>query len=54
MTRWLLNSTNVMIVLLGFYLLIGLLAASERNWWRALYYVGAIVISVAVLEMTTR
>lgn len=46
------NSTLVMYVLLVFYVVIGIAAACERNWWRCLYFVGAIVISVAVLGMT--
>lgn len=43
-----------MYVLLAFYAVILLLAAYERNWWRSLYYLGALVISVAVLGMTER
>ena len=47
-------STNVMLALLVFYAIITVLAACERNWWRVLYFVGAIIISVAVLGMTER
>lgn len=48
------NSTTTMYVLLGFYVLIMLQAAWEHNWWRAMYFVGAIVISVSVLGMTLK
>ena len=43
-----------MYVLLVFYSAILVAAIHERNWWRALYFVGAIVISVAVLGMTAK
>jgi len=43
-----------MLALIVAYGVIALAAAVERNWWRSLYYVGAIVISVAVLGMTKR
>jgi uncharacterized membrane protein len=45
-------SNWIMFVLLFFYLAVLLAAMWERNWWRALYFLGAIVISVAVLGMT--
>lgn len=45
-------STWIMLALLVFYAVIMLLAAWERNWWRAMYFAGAIVISVSVLGMT--
>lgn len=48
------NSTVTMYILLGFYALIMLQAAWERNWWRAMYFVGAIVISISVLAMTLK
>ena len=47
-------STNIMYALLAFYALILVAALLERNWWRALYFLGAIVISIAVLGMTER
>jgi hypothetical protein len=45
-------STGMMIALIIWYLGIAITAAIERNWPRALYFVGAIVISVAVIWMT--
>lgn len=47
-------STIIMWVLIGFYAVIGVCAACERNWWRALYFVGAIIITLAVIGMTGR
>ena len=44
--------TRLMLVLMVAYAVIAVASASERNWWRALYFVGAILISVAVLGMT--
>lgn len=44
----------IMYALLVFYLAIGATALRERNYWRALYMLGAIVISIAVLGMTRR
>jgi len=41
-----------MILLIVAYAVIALFSCWERNWWRAVYYVGAIVISIAVLGMT--
>lgn len=46
------NSTTTMYILLGFYGLITVQALYEHNWWRAMYFVGAIIISVSVLAMT--
>lgn len=46
------SSTVVMWILMGFYVVIGLLAAREHNWWRAVYFVGAILISLSILMMT--
>lgn len=43
-----------MFALLAFYLAILLAAAWERHWWRVLYFLGAIIISVSVLGMTWR
>lgn len=43
-----------MYALLAFYAAILLAAACERNWWRVLYFLGAIIISVSVLGMTSR
>jgi drug/metabolite transporter (DMT)-like permease len=42
----------MMLLLIGIYAVITVTAAFERNWPRALYFIGAIVISVAVLWMT--
>lgn len=44
-------STGLMLVLIVAYAAIALASCFERNWWRALYFVGAILISVAVLGM---
>jgi hypothetical protein len=41
-----------MLALIVAYAVIALAAGWERNWPRALYFVGAIVISVAVLWMS--
>ena len=43
----------VMWILIGFYAVVMALAAWERNWWRSLYYFAAILISLAVMGMTT-
>jgi hypothetical protein len=43
-----------MYALLVFYVVIAVAAAWERNWWRVLYFTGAIFISIAVLGMTFR
>lgn len=48
------NSTTTMYILLGFYGLIAVQALCEKNWWRAMYFVGAILISVSVLAMTLK
>ena len=48
------TSTWIMYVLIVFYAGIMVFAMAERNWWRALYYFAAILISVAVLGMTTK
>ena len=45
-------SNGIMYALLVFYVAIALVALWERNYWRACYYLGAIIISVAVLGMT--
>ncbi len=45
-------STGLMLALIVFYLGITVAALWEKNWPRVLYFVGAIVISVAVLWMT--
>lgn len=47
-------STGMMWFLIAVYCVIVLASAAERNWPRALYFVGAIVITVAVLWMTSR
>ena len=47
-------STGGMLVMIAAYVAIAVAAAYEGNWWRALYYVGAIVISIAVLGMTRK
>lgn len=47
-------STKIMVALLFFYLAILVAALFEEKWWRALYFLGAIVISVAVLGMTEK
>lgn len=45
-------STCLMLALIVAYVLIATAAALERNWPRVLYFIGAIVISIAVLWMT--
>ena len=45
-------STGMMIALILWYLGIVVAAVFEHNWPRALYFVGAIIISAAVLWMT--
>ena len=47
-------STGGMILMLVAYVAISIAAAFERNWWRCLYYVGATVITIAVMGMTKR
>ena len=47
-------STWIMYALIVFYVAILLAAAYERNWWRCLYFVGAIVISISVIGMNWR
>jgi len=47
-------STGGMIAMLVAYLGISVAAAFEHNWWRCLYYVGATVITIAVMGMTRR
>lgn len=47
------GSTAVMWILIGFYAVVLVLAACERNWYRSLYYFAAILISLAVMGMTT-
>jgi len=46
------NSTVTMLILLGFYAVILLQAAWERNWYRD--FLVAIIISLAVLGMTAK
>ena len=46
------TSTWTMYCLLVFYAVILVAAIVERHWWRALYFLGAIIISIAVLGMT--
>lgn len=47
-------SSGLMWGLIVAYVAITCAAAVERNWWRALYFIGAIVISLAVLGMTRK
>jgi drug/metabolite transporter (DMT)-like permease len=44
-------STGMMIALAIVYAAIVLAAIMERNWPRALYFIGAIVITVSILWM---
>ena len=46
------TSTWGMLALLVFYVAILVAALWERNWYRALYYLGAIIISVAVMGLS--
>ncbi len=43
-----------MIVCAAFYVVIAVLAGVERNWARVLYYLGALLITIAVLWMGFR
>jgi drug/metabolite transporter (DMT)-like permease len=45
-------STGLMLALIVAYAAIAVAALWEKNWPRALYFLGAIIISVAVLWMT--
>jgi len=45
-------STRLMVGLMIAYAAIAVSAAIERNYWRSLYFVAAILISVAVLGMS--
>lgn len=47
-------STSVMLLLIVEYLVIAGASLCEcpRNWWRAVYFIGAALITVAVLGMT--
>lgn len=47
-------STWLMYLLIAEYICIALAAAWERNWLRVLYYLGATLISVAVLGMSAK
>ncbi len=47
-------STRLMIALMVAYAVIAAASAWERNWWRVLYFVGAILISIAVLGMSEK
>jgi len=47
-------STWIMYALLVFYAAILVASAIERNWLRALYWLGAMLIMVSVLGMTER
>jgi len=47
-------STKLMIFLLLVYAAILVASLVERHWWRACYWLGAIVIMISVLGMTTR
>lgn len=47
-------SDRVIYAMLVFYVLVALASAREKDWWRVLYFVGAILISISVLGMTTR
>lgn len=46
------TSTWIMYALLIFYAAILLASLCERNYWRALYWTGAILILCSVLGMT--
>ena len=46
-------STRLMIALMLAYAVIAVAAEWERNWYRSLYYVAALLISVAVLGMSS-
>ncbi len=44
-------STYIMYALLVFYLAILVAALFERNYWRALYWIGAMLITISILGM---
>ena len=48
------NSTHTMLILLAFYFVIMAQSLLEKNWYRGLYFLGAIIISVAVIGMTEK
>ena len=45
-------STNMMIGLVGFYILTAGVSAYELNWSRCFYWIGAAIITSAVLQGT--
>ena len=45
------GSTVVMWILICFYVVVMVLSAWEGNWYRALYYFAALLITLAVLGM---
>lgn len=47
-------STYIMYALLVFYLAILVAALFERNYWRALYWIGAMLITISILGMTDK
>ena len=47
-------STSLMILLAAEYVVIAIAAACEKNYPRSLYFIGALVISIAVLWMSER
>lgn len=48
------TSTNLMIFLLCVYAAILMVALYERNYWRALYWTGAIILMISVLGMSRK
>ena len=48
------TSTWIMLLLIAEYAAITVSAACERNWWRALYYLAAGLITISVLGMTRK
>ena len=46
------TSTRLMLWLMANYAIIAAAALYERKVWRCVYFIGAILISVAVLKMT--
>ena len=47
-------STGIMWTSIAFYVAIMAGSAMEGRWWRVIYYLGATIITIAVLGMAER
>lgn len=43
------TSTNLMLFLVAFYVLVAAVSAYERNWARVLYWISAATLTISVL-----